>query len=346
MAYTLSEIRPDDQRNRKKLLALLEGEGITLDGNLDYTCGLFDEDYQLVATGSTFGCTLRCFAVDHRHQGEGLLNQVVSHLMERQMERGILHQFVYTKCQSAKFFQDLGFYEIARVEGTLSFLENRRGGFASFCKQLEKERRPGKSGAIVMNANPFTRGHLSLVERAAQACDTVYLFVLSEEASLVPFAVRWKLVTEGVAHLKNVICHPSGPYMISSVTFPSYFLKDEQTVIAGHAKLDLALFVSIAQALGVSVRYVGEEPRSLITGLYNQIMAQELPKAGIQCVEVPRLQAEGQVISASTVRQAIHDGRLEDVRDQLPQTTWDFFHSPQAQPVIDAIRGSAEVIHY
>lgn len=75
-------------------------------------------------------------------------------------------------------------------------------------------------------------------------------------------------------------------------------------------------------------------------------MAQELPKAGIQCVEVPRLQAEGQVISASTVRQAIHDGRLEEIKDQLPQTTWDFFHSSQAQPVIDAIRGSAEVIHY
>ena len=84
MAYTLSEIRPDDKRGQTKLRALLEGEGITLDGNLDYTCGLFDEDYQLVATGSTFGCTLRCFAVDHRHQGEGLLNQVVSHLMERQ----------------------------------------------------------------------------------------------------------------------------------------------------------------------------------------------------------------------------------------------------------------------
>lgn len=138
MAYTLSEIRPDDKRGQTKLRALLEGEGITLDGNLDYTCGLFDEDYQLVATGSTFGCTLRCFAVDHRHQGEGLLNQVVSHLMERQTERGILHQFVYTKCKSAKFFQDLGFYEIARVEGTLSFLENRRGGFSSFCKSWSR----------------------------------------------------------------------------------------------------------------------------------------------------------------------------------------------------------------
>lgn len=346
MAYTLSEIRPDDKRGQTKLRALLEGEGITLDGNLDYTCGLFDEDYQLVATGSTFGCTLRCFAVDHRHQGEGLLNQVVSHLMERQTERGILRQFVYTKCKNAKFFQDLGFYEIARVEGTLSFLENRRGGFSSFCKNLEQDRRPGKSGAIVMNANPFTLGHLSLVERAAKECDTVHLFVLSEEASLVPFDVRWKLVTEGVAHLSNVICHPSGPYMISSATFPSYFLKDEQAVITGHAKLDLTLFGSIAQALGVSVRYVGEEPRSLVTGLYNQIMAQELPQMGIQCVEVPRTQADGQVISASAVRQAIHDGCMEEIRNQLPQITWDFFHSPEAQPVINAIRGSAEVIHY
>ena len=134
--------------------------------------------------------------------------------------------------------------------------------------------------------------------------------------------------------------------MISSATFPSYFLKDEQAVITGHAKLDLTLFGSIAQALGVSVRYVGEEPRSLVTGLYNQIMAQELPKMGIQCIEVPRLQAEGQVISASTVRQAIHDGRLEEIRNQLPQTTWDFFHSPQAQPVIDAICRTAQVIHY
>lgn len=346
MAYTLSEIRPDDKRGHTKLRALLEGEGITLDGNLDYTCGLFDEDYQLVATGSTFGCTLRCFAVDHRHRGEGLLNQVVSHLMERQTERGIFHQFVYTKCRSAKFFQDLGFYEIARVEDTLSFLENRRGGFSSFCQKLERDRRPGKSGAIVMNANPFTLGHLSLVERAADECDTVHLFVLSEEQSLVPFPVRWKLVHEGVAHLSNVICHPSGPYMISSATFPSYFLKDEQAVITGHAKLDLALFGPIAQALGIQVRYVGEEPRSLVTGLYNQIMAQELPKAGIQYVELPRLQAGGQPISASAVRQAIHDGRLETLRDQLPQTTWDFFHSSQAQPVIDAIRSSAEVIHY
>ena len=49
--------------------ALLEQEGISLDGNLDYTCGLFDENDNLAATGSSFGATLRCSAVDRAHQG-------------------------------------------------------------------------------------------------------------------------------------------------------------------------------------------------------------------------------------------------------------------------------------
>ena len=90
---------------------------------------------------------------------------------------------------------------------------------------------------------PMTQPALSRciqkVERAAKENDTVHLFVLSEDASLVPFKMRWKLVTEGVADLPNVVCHPSGPYIISSATFPSYFLRDEETVIEGHARLDL-----------------------------------------------------------------------------------------------------------
>ena len=57
-------------------------EGIRRDGNLDYSCGLYDEDYEIVGTGSCFGNTLRCFAVDRAHQGEGLLNQVVTQMIE------------------------------------------------------------------------------------------------------------------------------------------------------------------------------------------------------------------------------------------------------------------------
>ena len=205
MGDTLTVISANDTRAQRQMDALLEQEGIRRDGNLDYTCGLFDGDWRLIATGSCFGNTIRCLAVSGDRQGEGLLNQVVSHLMEVQARRGNTRLFLYTKPQSAKFFGDLGFYEIVRVDG-LVFMENRRRGFSDYCAALEKTRREGQSAAIVMNANPFSLGHLHLVERAAAENNTVHIFVLSEEAGPIPFAVRKRLVEEGTAHLPNVVC--------------------------------------------------------------------------------------------------------------------------------------------
>ena len=288
--YTISQVYPTDKTVLAQIDTLLGQEGIRRDGNLDYICAMFDEEYNVIGTGS-FGNTLRCFAVSSAHQGEGLLNQIITHLIEVQCARGNMHLFLYTKVKSSRFFGDLGFYEIARVEDTLVFMENRRDGFGAYLRDLEKTRAEGKSAALVMNANPFTLGHQYLVEKAAAACDTLHLFVVSEDASLVPFAVRRKLVEAGVAHLPNVVLHDSGPYIISNATFPSYFLKDEAAVIDGHARLDLAVFTKIAAALNITARYVGEEPASQVTGLYNQIMCEQLPKAGIECVVVPRKEA-------------------------------------------------------
>ena len=341
----LTEIYGSDRRAMAQVDALLTRVGIRRDGHLDYTCGIFDEG-ELIATGSCFGNTIRCLAVSGERQGEGLLNQVVSHLMEVQAQRGNTHVFLYTKVASARFFADLGFYEIARVDGELVFMENRRTGFADYCARLAKTRREGLSSAVVMNANPFTRGHLHLVERAAAGSDTVHLFVLSEEAGPIPFAVRRRLVRQGVAHLPNVICHDSGPYIISAATFPSYFLKDEDTVAAAHARLDLTVFGRIAETLGVTVRYVGEEPDSGVTALYNRIMAEHLPEVGVACRVIPRLTLNGRVVSASTVRQAIHDGTPETVADMLPPATAAYFASAEAEPVIRAIQRQKEVRHH
>lgn len=344
--YSLSQVYPSDKRTLAEIDALLLKEGIRRDGNLDYICAMFDENYHVIGTGSCFGNTLRCFAVSSDHQGEGLLNEIITHLIEVQCARGNLHLFLYTKVNSAKFFGDLGFYEIARVEDTLVFMENRRDGFGSYLRSLEKTKTEGKSAALVMNANPFTLGHQYLAETAAAACDTLHLFVVSEDASLVPFAVRKKLVRAGVAHLPNVILHDSGPYIISNATFPSYFLKDAEAVIEGHARLDLAVFTRIAGALNITARYVGEEPTSQVTGLYNQIMSRQLPKAGIDCVIVPRKQADGRAISASTVRQCIQTGDWETLSTLVPSTTLDYFRSAEAAPVIERIRTAGNVVHY
>ena len=344
--YTISQVYPTDKGTLAQIDALLQREGIRRDGNLDYICAMFDEDYKVIGTGSCFGNTLRCFAVSSDHQGEGLLNQIIPPQIEVQYARGNLHLFLYTKVKSAKFFGDLGFYEIARVEDTLVFMENRRDGFGSYLRNLEKTKTGGKSAALVMNANPFTLGHQYLVETAAAACDTLHLFVVSEDASLVPFAVRKRLVAEGVAHLPNVILHDSGPYIISNATFPSYFLKDEAAVISGHARLDLAVFTKIAKALNITARYVGEEPTSQVTGLYNQIMQEQLPKAGMECIVVPRKEVNGKAISASTVRQCLQTGDWNTLETLLPQTSLAYFRSPEARIIIDRIRKAENVVHY
>ncbi len=55
--YAISQVHPTDRRSFAQIDALLEQEGIKRDSNLDYTCAMFDEDYQVIATGSCFANT-------------------------------------------------------------------------------------------------------------------------------------------------------------------------------------------------------------------------------------------------------------------------------------------------
>ncbi len=70
--------------------------------------------------------------------------------------------------------------------------------------------------------------------------------------------------------------------MISQATFLAYFQKEDNNVIKkNQALLDTAIFLKIAQTLHIHKRYVGEEPTSRVTTIYNEIMAQQLQEAGL-----------------------------------------------------------------
>lgn len=344
--YEVVQIRASDRRGIAELEALLAQEGISRDANLDYTVGIYGADGLLAATGSCYADTLRCLAVDAAHRGEGLLNLVVSHLMAYQAERGNAHVFVYTKTDKARFFGDLGFYEIVHDGDRVVFMENRRDGFSSFLRGLAATACDCAGAALVMNCNPFTLGHRYLVEYTAARSPRVYLFVVEEDASFFPFADRLELIRAGCADIPNVAFLRSGSYMISNAVFPSYFLRDKEAVIEAQASLDIEIFKKIAGVLGVTCRYVGEEPFSVVTEAYNRIMRQKLPEAGIACVVVPRKETDGAPISASKVRQLLHDGQIADTRALVPQSTYDYFFTDRGRAVIENIRKSTSVVHY
>ncbi|MGN1003137.1 MAG: [citrate (pro-3S)-lyase] ligase [Oscillospiraceae bacterium] len=344
MAYAISVIEKNDLYSNRCMDKLLEAEGIRRDRNLDYSCGIFD-DGELIATGSCFENSLRCIAVSSDHRGEKLINQLIGHLVEVQLQRGNSHIFVYTKRQTALFFKDLGFYPVAET-GAVSFLENKRCGFRRFCRSLAPSLKPGRKAAIVMNANPFTLGHRALVETAAAENAQVHVFVLSEDKSLFPFRQRFELVQQGLEHLPNVVVHETGSYMISSATFPGYFLRDDRDIMAAHAELDATIFCELAQQLGISSRYLGEEDPDSTTGLYNEILSRTLPEKGIGCIIVPRQTYAGTVIRAGVVRKAIQEGNMETLRPLVPASTWQYLRSEGAKPVIQKIMEQTNVQYH
>ena len=340
MEYELKRIFPFDREAAEKNLALLTREGITADRNLEYTVGLFTPSGELVASGSYFKNTLRCLAVDSRYRGEGLLNALVSHLTGELAARGVFELFLYTKYNAARYFADLGFYTVAEVDRQVVFMENVKGAFDRYLAEISARKVAApRVGAIVMNANPFTLGHQYLAEKAAGECGVLHLFVVREDVSAFPYAVRDRLIRQGTAHLSNVVYHHTGNYVVSSATFPSYFIRDTEEVTRAHARVDAAVFARIARALGVTVRYVGDEPFSFATNLYNETMAECLPAAGVELVVIPRREDEGLTpISASRVREKLLAWDLEGLKPLVPETTWAFLASEEGKEVAERMR--------
>lgn len=188
-------------------------------------------------------------------------------------------------------------------------------------------------GAIVMNCNPFTNGHLHLIEYAASQVDALYIFVVEEDRSFFPFTDRFQLIKEGTAHLgSKVLVVPSGKFIISAITFPGYFTKDtlQSQVDPSH---DLMLFgLFIAPALGISRRFVGEEPTDFVTRQYNETMEKLLPNIGVAVEIIPRktlpssLPDSTVAISASLVRRLLEVEDFEQIRALVPPTTYQYLY--------------------
>ena len=343
--YTIAEVYKNDKQGNILVEKLLNNEGIRKDKNIDYTCAVYDENYNMIATASCFGNTLRCLAIKREHQGEGLVNKIFSHLLQYQFERNNFHVLFYTKYTTSKYFSNLGFYEIAKVKDQIVFMENKKNGFQDYLTDLTKTKKEGKKiASIVLNANPFTLGHQYLIEKASKENDILHIFILSEDKSIFPFNIRKQLLIEGTSHLKNIIYHDSGPYIISGATFPGYFQKDKNAVIESHVNLDLEIFIKIAKALNINVRYFGEESSNIETGIYNNIMKEKLPNYGINCIILSRTKDdEGEIINTSNLRKMIKFGRFEKIKKFVPDSTYKFLVSLQAKELIQKIKEIDEI---
>ena len=310
-------------QKQKQWEALLKSAALEPDSRLDSTLLIWEEG-QLVATGSRQGNLLKCIAVDTAHQGEGLTATVLTQLRQDALQAGHRHLFLYTKPRNKTMFSSLFFYPVAQTQSVL-LMENKPHGIRDFLDTLPTPPTEGTVGAIVMNCNPFTLGHRYLVETASRECDRLYLFVLSEDKSYFSAQDRMAMVQAGTKDLPNVTVLPTGPYLISSATFPTYFLKEQDKAQTIQCQLDVNIFAKYyAPKFGITRRYVGTEPNCPITAQYNEALKAHLPELGIELREIPRLDQSGAPISATTVRSALAEKDLETLKNLVPDTTYEY----------------------
>ncbi|MEA4930004.1 MAG: hypothetical protein VB026_00310, partial [Anaerolineaceae bacterium] len=200
-----------EKEERRRLLL---SRGLAEPGGEELILGFYLND-RLAATGSLVGNILQGIAVDRELEGEGLASTVTTALLKKGMERGLNHFFLYSKPEEARLFEGLGFSFLASAKGrssglAASLLEWGRPGIASWWAFLKKESegKPDGAGCVVVNCNPFTLGHRSLLGYASDRVPWLYVLVVQEDKSLFPFEVRLRLVREGSADLANVTVLP------------------------------------------------------------------------------------------------------------------------------------------
>lgn len=304
----------------------------------------YDDDIEVMVIGrvglDVVACmglaknVLKCAAVRPDMKGRNLAARLVEELTYIALDKGRAHLFLFTKPRNREMFEGLGFYRLAEVANKAILMENTPTGIQHYMADLAQTRvdKPKVAG-IVVNANPFTKGHQFLIQTAARQMDFVHVFVVREDVSLFSYADRLALVRAGIDELperSRILVHEGSDYIVSRATFPSYFLKDKADLATAATGLDLQLFRNyIAPALAIRHRYIGTEPASAITNLYNsdmQYWLQQAPLPGAP-IEVHVLRRAGlpgvDFISATKVRSLMADHNMVELERLVPAPTFD-----------------------
>lgn len=311
---------------KRKVEQFLEANQLRLDALDYYAIVTHHESDEILAGGGLQGDIVKCIAVGEQLRDEHISNRLISHLMSEAAQRGHQSVKVFTKPQNRQIFESLGFRVVG--EAPLAILmENGRGieKYVELLKnsQLSTVNSQLPTGVIVMNANPFTRGHQYLIEQAAQQVEHLFVIPVKEDKSLFSYAERKAMMENFITQQpsaitqKITICDGSN-YAISAATFPTYFLKKLDDAADTQMRLDLDIFRRyIAPALGATIRFVGSEPDDALTRRYNELMREMLPDVR----EIERLQENGEVVSASKVRKALENGDFQRAAALVPPTT-------------------------
>lgn len=336
---TMDVVNLHNQNRINELKLFVSQFNLQFESDIDYSLAIYD-DGKLVGTASKARNVLKCFAILPEYQGQNLTSMLVKAIEDRMFREGLYHFFIYTPSHNKQIFTSIGYKEII-TSNNITLLENGIHEIKKFLLNLKNKYRISDKpkSCIVMNGNPFTLGHLYLIETCASENEEVIVFVVSEDKSSFPFEVRFNLIQKGTKHLNNVKVIETGPYLVSNSIFPSYFLKTNNEKEISQAQMDCDIFVTYYKPIfNIIKRYIGTEPYCEVTSIYNTMMKKVLPSHGVLVKEIERKQGEEGCISASKVRECLRNDDFVSIKMMVPPTTYEFLTSEEAKPIIENLK--------
>ncbi|ASP28337.1 [citrate (pro-3S)-lyase] ligase [Spiroplasma corruscae] len=281
-----------------------------LDYNLvDATLVIKNENQNIIATCSKLNNVIKCVAVSENYLNQNLLNKLITEISRLIYSQGEKEIFVYTKQKNKYIFEDLNFKSIVTTDNVV-FLTNNYDNYLKYKNYLLKSITADKTCILVMNCNPLTHGHAFLIDYASKNFEKVLIIPVKEDVSLFTYNERQKMILTYIKSFKNVDLINGSNYLVSNVTFPSYFLNNENEVVLSQAEIDAKIFVNLFESKKRFItRLVGNEPFSRTTNLYNKVLDKILNKNEISFLEIERQKINGEVVSASQVRKNIYENK-------------------------------------
>jgi [citrate (pro-3S)-lyase] ligase len=324
--YIFKDILLNSEKNDVK--ELLEKNNLTYEKNVTKTIGLYDHK-KLIATGSIDHNVIKMIAVDQDYQSKNLSAKVLSHLIFDLEAHHIDQYFLFTKPENKNIFSNFSLKKIIETKSVVLY-ENKEQDITENLLNLKKQlpQKKESRGAIVMNLNPMTLGHLYLIESALKMHDDLIIFLVETDASIIDYKTRLSILKKSIAHLKNIYILPSTSYIISNATFPTYFLKDESKIDV-YTELDVSIFKKYFMPIfEIDVRYVGQEPLDPMTYKYNKMMKKLLDT---KLTIVDRKTIDQKVISASYVRELAQKRDYNAIKHMVPKPTYKFLISKKGR---------------
>lgn len=333
--FNIKEVVLDEEKNI--LTTFLNGHDLDYELDIDYSILVYYQE-ELIATASLSNNVMKCILVTRDFIGQNITGLMFSHLVNVLSQKGINHYFVFTTPNNKKVFKSLNMKVLVTTMNTV--LLEGGDSIHNVLGNLKKEYNisDNKKSCVIINANPMTLGHMYLIETAASESEEVLVFVVSEDLSSFPFIDRFEIIKEATSQLGNVTVLPTLSYLVSKITFPKYFLKEDQLIQDEQTLVDVMVYKEYyTKIFNIKKRYLGEEPLSYNTSKYNKVLKDYL-NSNIKIIK--RKKAGSKVISASLVRKLISANKIDNIKKYVPESTYKYLLSEKGQVIVNKIQNS------